>query len=187
MTNKNKLRKKFREIRSSISEEEAEEKSRIIIETLFSLDEFRNARNVLFYVDTRNEVKTRNAITRALDMRKRVAVPKVLDHGMIAVVICSLSELRPGRFGIYEPLHCVEMQAKQIELVVVPGVAFDKRGFRLGYGGGYYDRFLPCLCAKTVKAALAYEIQLTDKIPADEQDIKVDIIITEKAVYRRKV
>jgi 5-formyltetrahydrofolate cyclo-ligase len=70
MTNKNKLRKKFREIRSSISEEEAEEKSRIIIETLFSLDEFRNARNVLFYVDTRNEVKTRNAITRALDMRQ---------------------------------------------------------------------------------------------------------------------
>ncbi len=184
MCNKKYLRKTYLDIRSGLSENEVEKKSEIIIRSLFLLDEFKNAHKVMFYVDTGKEVRTRQAIKMALNMGKRVAVPKVIDCDMIAVEIDSLSRLKPGKFGIYEPMQNHEMPAKEIDLVVVPGVAFDNMGFRLGYGGGYYDRFLSGLRPNATKAAVAYEIQLVDKLPAEDHDIRVDIIVTEKAVYR---
>jgi 5-formyltetrahydrofolate cyclo-ligase len=184
MSNKKCLRKTYLDIRSSLSETEVEKKSKIIIESLFSLDEFKSAHTIMFYVDTKKEVMTRQAITGALNMDKRVVVPKVVDHGMIAVEIDSLIRLKPGRLGIYEPIENNEMPVEQIDLVVVPGVVFDKRGFRIGYGGGYYDRFLPSLRPDARKVAIAYDIQLIDKLSTEDHDIRVDIIITEEFTYR---
>jgi 5-formyltetrahydrofolate cyclo-ligase len=111
-------------------------------------------------------------------------VPKIKKgYGLLAIEIKSLDELSPGTFGILEPAGEKGISPEEIDLVVVPGVAFDKRGNRMGYGAGYYDSFLPKLRPEVKKVAVAFEIQVTDSLPAEEHDVKMDLIITENTIY----
>lgn len=181
---KKELRRIFLKTRSELAAEDIIEKSAKIMSRLFSLSEFRGAKTIMFYVDAKNEVKTRDAITRALSEGKRVVVPKVKKgYGLLAIEIKSLDELSPGTFGILEPAGEKGISPEEIDLVVVPGVAFDKRGNRMGYGAGYYDSFLPKLRPEVKKVAVAFEIQVTDSLPAEEHDVKMDMIITENTLY----
>jgi 5-formyltetrahydrofolate cyclo-ligase len=179
------LRKKFLAARAALAPDEVEEKSRKIMGVLFSLEELLKAQAVMFYVDARNEVKTKDAITWALNAGKRVAVPKVTGvRRLAAVEIKSLEELSPGCFGILEPVRDDGISPAEIDLVIVPGVAFDKSGYRLGYGAGYYDNFLPLLRPEVKKVAVAFEMQVVDRIPAERHDVRMDMIITENCIYR---
>ncbi|AYO31526.1 5-formyltetrahydrofolate cyclo-ligase [Biomaibacter acetigenes] len=181
---KKELRRIFLKTRSELAAEDIIEKSAKIMSRLFSLSEFRGAKTIMFYVDAGNEVKTRDGLTKALSEGKRVVVPKVKKgYGLLAIEIKSLDELSPGTFGILEPAGEKGISPEEIDLVVVPGVAFDKRGNRMGYGAGYYDSFLPKLRPEVKKVAVAFEIQVTDSLPAEEHDVKMDLIITENTIY----
>jgi len=184
MNEKTELRKQIIEKRSRLLPEEVEQKSEKIISILFATDSFRRAKVVMFYVDMRNEVITKKAIVETLTQGKRVVVPRVKKgYGLLAIEIKSLEELQLGTFGVLEPPERDEICLEEIDLVVVPGVAFDKRGYRIGYGGGYYDNFLPKLKTDTPKIAVAFEMQIVAQLPAEPHDVKVDAIITEKGIY----
>ncbi len=178
------LREGMRKLRESLSEGEVKEKSSAISKRLLQLEEYEKAKNVLFYIGVNKEVKTEDAINAALNAKKNVAVPVTdLEKGRITPVrLSSLSSLKPGAYGILEPTGGKEVDEKEIELVIVPGLAFDAEGNRVGYGLGFYDRFLRNSPAK--KIALAYEIQIVDRVLATGDDVQMDAIITEERVIR---
>ena len=164
--------------------EEVRQKSDRIMSTLFSTKDYKQAKIVMFYVDMRNEVMTKDAIEKTLANGKRVVVPRVKSgYGLLAIEINGLNELVPGTFGVLEPPKKEEIALKDIDVVVIPGVAFDKKGYRIGYGGGYYDNFLPKLKSDTKRIAVAFEMQMMASIPTELHDVNMDMIITEKRVY----
>lgn len=184
MEDKRSLRKRIIEERLQLLSDEVWQKSAQIMSTLFSINDYKQAKVVMFYVDMRNEVLTKEAIIKALAERKRVVVPRVKKgYGLLAIEIKSLDELEPGTFGVMEPPEREEIFLDDIDVVVVPGVVFDKNGYRIGYGGGYYDNFLPKLRADAKKVAVAFQMQIRDAVPAEAHDVKMDMIITEKRVY----
>jgi len=139
----------------------------------------------LVYLDFRGEVGTEQVIEWALAQGIIVCAPLVVkaERRLIPVRIRSLDELVVGAYGIREPVLREEnvIAPEQIDVVLLPGVAFNRTGGRLGYGGGYYDRFLPQLRADCVKVALAYELQVVDELPVEEHDVWYDVLITERA------
>ena len=183
---KGEVRKKALEARSGLSEDELLSKSDIIRDKIVGSDIFTGAGLVLCYMDFRNEVKTSGIIRACLSAGKRIGLPLVYNNGMgrglHAYEIKSLdNDVRKGTYGILEP--CSERLQKisdnEIDLVIVPGVAFDIKKQRLGYGAGYYDRFLKNLRPDCMKIAIAFDIQIMDMIPVETHDIKMDAIITE--------
>ncbi len=181
------LREGMRKLREKLSDNDVKEKSSAINKRLLHLEEYAKAKTLMFYVGINKEVKTEEAIKAALNAKKNVAVPVTdLEKGRITPVkLSSLSSLKPGAYGILEPSGGKEVDEKEIELVIVPGLAFDSEGNRVGYGLGFYDRFLRNSGAK--KIALAYEMQIVDRVLATGNDVPMDLIITEKQVIRRGV
>ncbi len=195
MKTKNEIRKEILNIRNNLSSELAEQKSRIIIDKIKDTVEYKSSKSIMVYMDFKNEVNTKTFITEALAEGKKIIIPytdveKVL---IIPVEINSLDDLVLCKFGYLEPKKEAlnnPYDIEKIELIIVPGVAFDKRKNRIGFGKGYYDKFLRNRNALTneitsAKAfALAYEFQVFEEIPAEEHDIKMDKIFTEENVYR---
>ncbi|RJP66618.1 MAG: 5-formyltetrahydrofolate cyclo-ligase [Candidatus Abyssobacteria bacterium SURF_17] len=174
--------------RSSLSTEEARARSQRIAATLKTLPEYANASTILFYVSAKpNEVDTHHLIREAFSKGVRVLVPAT-DFGRNELNIAeikSVDELVPVRFGLLEPrresLRAVDPH--EADVIIVPGVAFDRNCRRIGFGGGYYDRLLSCVNAFSI--ALCYEGQLVDRVPVGSTDLPVDILITESNIYRR--
>jgi 5-formyltetrahydrofolate cyclo-ligase len=180
--NKDRLRKKVIDERLQLPSEEVKRKSDRIMSNFFSMEDYKEAKVIMFYVDMRNEVMTKATINKAFNEEKRVVVPRVKKgYGLLAIEIQSLEELSLGTFGVMEPPEKEEILLEDIDVVVVPGVAFDRNGYRLGYGAGYYDNFLPKLRSDAKKIAVAFEMQLKDLIPIEPHDVKMDMIITEKS------
>ncbi len=185
---KRSLRKKMVEWRASLSTEEAGRKSEQIASLVGTLPEYSDARTILFYVSAKpNEVGTHALIRKALSRGVRTLVP-VTDFDRRELVISELkdmAELEPARFGLLEPRadSIRPVAASEAEAVIVPGVAFDTCCRRIGFGGGYYDRFL-AECA-AVSIALCYEGQIVERVPTDSTDVPVDIIVTEKRIFRK--
>jgi len=181
---KNFIRRKILSVRENHKEEERAEKDQRIKEKLFSLPEFEKAKCVLFYVSIKGEVRTYDMISDTLEKGKRVLVPlaDLKKKDLLISEINDLDELSPGAFGIPEPKDPREFPLEKIDLVVIPGIAFDRKGNRVGYGMGFYDRFLKKLRKRTPLIALAYDFQIVSKIPADDHDIRVHKIVTEKEV-----
>ncbi|HDI12518.1 MAG TPA: 5-formyltetrahydrofolate cyclo-ligase [Hadesarchaea archaeon] len=186
------IREKYKSLRKRLSREEVLAKSRRIKKLLFELPEFDQAKTVAFYVAKResHEVETEEMIKETLKLGKRVLVP-VVDGAKI--LFSDLrdydSELAPGTFGVPEPkpLFRRPVPVSESDLIVVPGVAFDCRGYRLGYGGGYYDRLLreASLTRPSLSSVgLGYELQIVEKLPVTAEDVPVDILVTEKRVLR---
>ena len=179
---KKSLRKIMRAVRKNVPDKE--EKSRRIFERVRSLPDYRKAAVIGVYVSMPDEVSTEKIIEDALKGGKTAAVPRIKRNGeMDFVPIMSRKELsRRNHLGIYEPDMDLEpVLPEEIEWMIVPGVAFDKMKHRLGQGGGYYDRYL----AKTQcpKTALAFEAQIVEEVPADREDIPMDLVVTEENVY----
>ena len=176
------LKQKVLAERDKHPEEHRHSKSCTIASHLYSLPEYKSSRTILFYVSIGSEVKTYDMIEHALKAGKRVCVP-VTDKEVHEITPCeirSFDDLSKGTFGIPEPIERNPVPLSQIDLVVVPGVAFDEQGNRLGYGMGYYDKLLRKLRAPAI--ALSFELQLLPSIPTESHDVKVSKIITEKRV-----
>lgn len=190
---KRKIRQEFLKKRNNLSRDEIKSKSEKIEKELFSLPEFQRAKTVMFYVSFRSEVETEKMTRNALKLKKKIVIPVVHGEKIVVSEIKNLKkELTKGSFGIKEPKKEFRRRVnqKEIDLVVVPGVVFDKRGGRLGYGRGYYDRFLR---SKSIRSrmsrsrqcaliGLAFDLQIARKIPLVKRDMKVDKIVTESGI-----
>lgn len=148
----------------------------------FVNSEYYKKNKVIFiFVNFRSEVDTHKIINKALEDGKTICVPKIIskEDGMRAYRIKGFQDMEPGYYGILEPSEeCEEISIKDIELMVMPGAAFDRNGGRIGYGGGFYDRFLTKVEGNVKKIALAYELQVLDSVPMETNDIRIDNIVT---------
>jgi len=180
---KQELRKAILEHILNHKEEDSFSKSRVILEKFLASSVFQGAKTFLFYASIKGEVDTSAMIEQAFRLKKIVALPLVQkkERQIIPVVIRTAGELKTGAYGIPEPLHSADrvISPGQIDLAVVPGVAFDKSNNRLGRGAGYYDRFLSQLPLKTPIVGLAYDFQVVDAIPGLEpHDRPVTMVLT---------
>ncbi|MDU7147618.1 MAG: 5-formyltetrahydrofolate cyclo-ligase [Clostridium sp.] len=181
------LRNKILEIRDSLNNNEKELMDNKIFNELINTDLYKRAINIFIYISFSNEINTRNIIEKAFEDKKNVFIPKVYkdDKLMKAVKLNSIDELKKNSMGILEPIDDSNyIEKENIDLIVVPGVVFDKECNRVGYGGGYYDRYLKDIKSKENKIALAYDLQIVDKIESEVHDIKVDYIITNTRALR---
>ncbi len=163
-----------------------------IMARFMALPEYGAAATVMFYVDARSEVRTRQALPAALASGKRIVVPYCVNNELELFRLTSMDELSIGMYGIPEPkaelraLPGQKVEAAELDLVMVPGVAFDRRGARMGNGVGYYDRLLARVRRARPDArlvAVAFECQLFPEIPTQPHDIFMDAIVTEQATY----
>ena len=177
------LRKEILQRRSQLSQKQVEEYSNEITNKLISNDIFINSNCIMTYVDFRKEVITSSIIECAISLRKKVVVPVCImeTNEIVAAKIENLDELVKNSLGIREPLNnkIFITDRNQIDLVIVPGAVFDIYGNRIGYGAGYYDKFLSSLKQSIVKIAVAYSFQIASLVPYEEYDIPMDYIITE--------
>lgn len=164
--------------------------SRRIVARLTGLPDYEQAATVMFYVDMRTEVRTQHYLPTALASGKQIIVPWCAPSELELFPLTALDELAPGTFRILEPrrelraLPAKQVAVEAVDLVVVPGVAFDRRGARLGYGAGYYDKLLRRVRPDTHLVALAFECQLFPELPLEAHDVLMDQVITEQAVYQ---
>ena len=178
---KKELRKKVLAARDKLLPRQHAAKSREIEERLFSLPEFKAARMVMFFASFRTEVDTGPMIRRALTFGKRVVLPKVTGAELALHEISDFdNDVAPGAWGIPEPDESRPVMLDEIDIIIVPGAAFDKRGNRLGYGAGFYDKLLSSFRKTTV--ALAFELQIVPKVPADIHDVPIRKIVTDRRV-----
>ena len=184
---KHELRQRMKTLRDAIPAADRTAQSQAVADHVLGLDAVQNARSVFVFVSFGSEIQTHGLIDALLEMGKTVAVPKLLPNAspsragakrMAAIPITSLDELAPGPMGILIPTNDIELNASP-DITLVPGLAFTKQGRRLGYGGGYYDRFLQTNAA-TQTAAIGYGLQVLDTLPVGRDDIPVRSIVTEQ-------
>lgn len=160
-----------------------------IVERFMDLPEYHAAQTVMFYVDVRDEVRTRQALPAALASGKRIVVPYCVDGELELFWLENMDELELGMYRILEPkaelrdVAAKRLQPTDLDLIMVPGVAFDRNGGRTGHGKGYYDKLLQHARMNTPLIALSFECQLFEEIPAESHDIYMDKVVTESAVY----
>ncbi len=187
---KTKLRKEVLRLRDDMSELDVELKSKSIVDKIKELDDYKNAENVFSYFPFGSEVDVKNLIIDCLNNNKNVYLPKIisLEEGdMRFIKISSLDDVSVGCMNIMEPLENDFEVLFNNSFMIMPGVAFDRNFNRIGYGKGFYDRYLDshkidCKCA------VAYDIQVLNNtfIDADEYDKKMDFIITENCILRKE-
>ncbi len=179
---KEKIRKKVLIERKNQVNDEIIKKNNKIKRKLCSLRGFNEAKIINCYLSKSNEVSTYRIIKDLLKNKKIVSVPYINQKKIKASRIYDISNLKKGPYGIYQPEIILPLKEKLIDVIIVPGIAFDKKMNRIGYGKGYYDKYLKKL--KALKIGLCYDFQLFEKIPATKHDIKMDIIITEKRMIK---
>lgn len=185
MESKSQLRKRVLNVRNNMSKEDVKKNSNAIMDKITSLDIYKHSKVVFIYMDFKNEVMTSNLIKRMLSEKKRVVIPYTdsINTVLIPSEITKESDLKQNSFGYYEPKSILPVNIEEIDLVIVPGVVFDKNLNRIGFGKGYYDKILNRLKPSAKKIALAHDFQVLEDIPAEEHDVKMDMIITEKNIY----
>ena len=178
------IRDKINLVRNNLSRNIVAEKSRKIIENLINLKEYNDAETIMPYISLNIEADTKEFIKDELLKGKSIVVPFVEEGGIQVSKLNDFENLIKGKYGVLEPMK-KEKHNDKIDLVIVPGVAFDEKGSRIGFGKGYYDKFLERF-KDSLKIAFAFEEQIVDNVPSEEHDVKVDMIITEKRIIRCK-
>ena len=170
------LRKEIKEKKRAMTEADICQRSRRLCEKFLQSQAYRNAKTIYGYLPYNQEVRTWDVLLQAIRDGKRIAVPKVYGDEMKFIYITDFSQINTGYCGIPEPIADEPIANDPTALVLMPGLAFDREGHRIGYGGGFYDRFLsdepnhPTL-------ALCYDFQIRDSLPTEEFDIPVDTVI----------
>jgi len=170
-----------------------EDLSRQIIECLASLPEYEAATRLSIYVGGSSEVQTLPLLSSAWSLGKRIAVPCCAGDHLELFWLENVDELTPRTLGILEPKNEIRrrrgrrVDVTALDLIVVPGVAFDRKGGRIGHGKRYYDKLLRKARSDTVIVALAFECQVFSEVPMLDHDVFMDSVVTERAVYQRKV
>jgi 5-formyltetrahydrofolate cyclo-ligase len=184
MEEKKEIRKKVKQLLEQLTEKEKQAYSRAIAEKLYALSAWEKAKCIGITISRGNEVNTLPIIKKAWHEGKKVCVPRCnpAEKTMVFRELQSFEQLESVYFGLLEPIEnmTTEVRAHDIDLMIVPGVCFSKDGYRIGYGGGYYDRYLPYFSQTTV--SLAYSMQIVDKVPTEPHDIPVQLIITNDEV-----
>ncbi len=171
--------------RDGLLPEQRTSKSREIEKRLFSLPEFKASRAILFFAAFKSEVETAPMIRNALASGKRVILPKVAGRELSLFEIRDFdNDVSLGLWNIPEPHETTPARVSDVDLIVVPGAAFDEQGNRVGYGAGFYDKLLASFRGPTV--AIAFEVQIVHSIPIDSHDVPVQKIVTEKRVITAK-
>ena len=184
---KKRIRGEMRRLRDSLSADDIHSKSSSIECRLWQLMDQRGYESIMFYIAFGSEVRTQNCITKAIGHGKTVIVPVCSADGKRELLPSRLlnfqREVEKNTFGILEPKPEFRrpFSPEKIDLVVAPGVAFDEKGYRIGYGGGYYDRFLT-RCPQALHVGLAYEMQMIECVFPSERDVPVHKVITEDRV-----
>lgn len=181
---KKELRKELIKNRASMEKIDVEKLSGIINNYIINWEPYKNSKAFMTYYSFRNEVLTDELINNALEKEKIVVLPKSIKEGskILPCIIKSIGDLREENYGIMEPPTDNLLERDKLDIVFVPGVGFDKRGFRIGYGAGYYDRFLNDY--KGIKIGVCFELQVVDHAHNDSHDIAMDYIITEKGIIK---
>lgn len=168
-----------------MEEDVCQKSDRVLFQRLLKLPEYHAAETLFAYVSVRREVNTFSILHHAAAHGKRIALPVVCDQPgeMVFAVVSNRSDLAEGRFGIPEPKrHCPRVLPDGQTLVLVPALCYDRDGFRLGQGGGYYDRWLAGVRANTV--GLCRDVLLQEHLPRLSHDMRVDCVLTEKKILR---
>ena len=158
--------------------------SRTIQQQFLALPEYLASELVALYSPVHNEVQTELVVAHARQAGKRLAYPRVEGDGMVFHEVAPDEPLLCGRFGICEPVQTRPVAAAEIGLVIVPGVAFDRAGFRLGYGKGYYDRLWGHGQRHPFLVGFAYAFQLVPQLPNETHDLRLDLLLTEDGPLR---
>lgn len=175
------VRTTMRRLRQELAPADRTEWSRRITERLWTLDAFAHARRVVFYAATDDEVATLLLLQRWIEAGRKVILPRVAEDGIAVVEVDRLEDLAPGHRGILEPGPGSGRVVawEEVEVALVPGLAFDLQGNRLGRGGGHYDRALARMDPKALKIGLAFDFQVVKRLPAEARDMPVDLVVTE--------
>jgi 5-formyltetrahydrofolate cyclo-ligase len=184
--NKTLVRKILLEKRGQIDPTQKMDLDKEILKNLTERLFYKEAENIFIYVSIETEVDTHRIIIKALEDGKKIYVPKIKSKsaGMEIFRIKSIEDLKEGYFGILEPSdESGKIEGDELDLIVVPGVAFDREGYRIGYGGGFYDKFFKNLTKKIPKIAIGYNLQIVDKIAREEHDEKINGLITESDMH----
>ena len=175
--------------RKTLSEETRESYSQKITNKLLASSNYISAKTIMCFISFSDEVDTHDFIKRAIKDGKKIVVPITFPktHELKPSRVEDFNELEPGYYNILTPKKEFERftDPKEIDLVITPGVAFRKDGYRVGYGGGYYDRFLSKI-PDTTTIAICFDLQIVDDLPIDNYDIPVDYIYTEKNIVTCK-
>ena len=175
-TDKNAIRALMKQKRKNLTKQESESKSRAICTAFTALEAFKSAKSVAVYMSAFNEVDTEQIIKECIKQKKDIAVPVVDGED---IYLCKYSpSLVSGAFKIREPQQKIKVDVGSIDLFAVPALAFDKKGGRVGFGKGYYDKLLSGTSG--VKVGLLYDFQLLEDLPVEKHDILMDFLITEK-------
>lgn len=170
------LRKEIREKKRAMTEEQIQAASRRLGELFFACDAYKQAKTIYGYLPYNQEVRTVPMLEQALRDGKQVAVPKVIGDEMRFIYMTDLSQVEKGYAGIPEPVADGPVADDTTALVLMPGLAFDPQGHRIGYGGGFYDRFLAAE-PNHPTVALCYDFQLLPALETEEFDIPVDCVL----------
>lgn len=192
ITKKKMLRNKIKDIKNKLPADYLKSASASITNQLLSMDNFTKAEVIMCYLSFGNEVDTKNFIKVCQDLNKRLLVPVIVKDIKgksileASEVIDFENDLAPGTMGIMEPkLGCQRIiDPKLIDFIVIPGLAFDRLGNRLGYGGGYYDGFLARTKPECTKIAITFTKQIVEQIPTEEHDIPIEKILTEEGLIK---
>jgi 5-formyltetrahydrofolate cyclo-ligase len=176
------IRDRMRALRRAIPSEERARLARRAEDRLLDLEEAAPAETVLLFYSFGSEVTTRGIGERLLADGKRVLLPYLTPQGMEAAEVFPGDPLVPTAYGPREPSRRIPLDPSEVDLVIAPGLAFDRRGFRLGYGEGHYDRYLTRLRPETIRIGLAFSIQLIDRVPEEPSDQKVHLVVTDAEV-----
>ncbi len=184
MSSKGTVRAEMRRLSQEIAPADRKEWSRQITERLWTFDSFAYARRVVFYAGTDGEVETLPLLHRWIETGRKIILPRVVGDGIRLVEVDHLEDLAPGYRGILEPRPGSGKMVgwEEVEIVLVPGLAFDLQGNRLGRGGGHYDRGLARMNPKALKIGLAFDFQVVERLPAEGRDMPVDLVVTENRI-----
>lgn len=180
------LRAAIRETRRSIPQPERDAAASAIARAIASVPELAGAGVVLAYCANAEEIDPAPAVEELRARGARIAYPRVTGPGTLDLhEVGDVCELAPGAFSLDEPAaHHPAVDPRDVDAVLVPGVVFDLRGHRVGYGGGFYDRLLADLAPECVRIGLAFDSQVVGRLPEEEHDIAVDVLVTPTRLVR---
>ncbi|MBN1298589.1 MAG: 5-formyltetrahydrofolate cyclo-ligase [Actinobacteria bacterium] len=187
---KKQIRQAIQEKRNSMEKETRLAFSEEIANKFLALQQYRDTRSILIFYPFRSEADSTFIIKRALKEGKKIILPKVKGKELELYYINDTgSQLEKSRMGIMEPVDnlCSKAAVEDVDIAVIPGLCFDKNMNRLGFGGGFFDRLIPMLPANIKKIAICFDLQVLDNIPVEKHDKKIDMIITEKSIYSKKI
>lgn len=177
--NKKDLRKELITKRKNLDSDYRRNADRLIFEKIIALDAYQKAQTIFCFVSTPDEINTFPLLEHAFSSKKRVTVPKCIEKGVMqAYHIQSFQDLKTGKYSLSEPMsHCPVVAPEELDLIIVPCLSCNPDGYRIGYGGGFYDRYLASTAAASV--VICYQQMMLDEIPLEPFDQKADCVITD--------